>query len=290
MACSSVFAAMGRRLFAAAPLWRLLPTPEQRRVKRALTALHAWLDPLIEEIQALQARDPERAAAPQNLLEAMVAARTPEGKPFPREVLFANAMVMLIGGEDTTASTITWAVHELCDDAAATRQIQAEADALLGADDVARDLERLDGASYTLAVAHETTRLRPVVPLLLCQANSDQVLGDLEIPSGTALMLLLRLPALDPSAVDAPELFEPGRWLDGSRSAQLQRDARHAPFGSGPRMCPARSLALIEIRLVLTMLYKNFDVERVGQRDSVREAGGFTMEPRGAYVRLHARG
>jgi len=284
-----LFEAMGRRLFAVAPLWRWLPTPEQRRVKRALAALHAWLDPLIEEIQTLQSRDPERAAAPQNLLEAMVATRAEDGSAFPREVLFANALVMLIGGEDTTASTIAWAVHELCENTAATQQVEAEADALLGADDVARDLQSLDGAGYMLAVAHETTRLRPVVPLLLCEANSDQTLGDLAIPAGTAIMLLLRLPAIDPAAVDDPERFDPARWIDRRKSAQLYRDARHTPFGSGPRMCPARSLALIEIRLVLSMLYKNFHVQRVGARADVVEAGGFTMEPRGVTVRLESR-
>ena len=34
------------------------------------------------------------------------------------------------------------------------------------------------------------------------------------------------------------------------------------PFGTGPRFCPGRNLALLQIRTVLAMLCRNFDIER----------------------------
>lgn len=284
----ALIGAIPHRLFALAPVWRWFPTPQRRRVQRALRALHAWVDPLIGEIRALQAREPERAALPRNLLEAMVAARQDDGSPFSNAVLFANALVMLVGGEDTTASTMTWAVHELCDAPDAVTQLRSEADSAFGERGLAGTLEQLDALEHTLAVAHETTRLRPVTPLLLFEANGEQRLGDLSLPAGTAVMLMTRLPLLDAARLDEPARFEPSRWLDG-RLASLQRDAIHVPFGSGPRMCPARSLALIEVRLVLSMLYRNFDVQRVGVRSDVQEQSGFTMMPRGVKVRLVPR-
>jgi cytochrome P450/nitrite reductase/ring-hydroxylating ferredoxin subunit len=285
----SLLAAIPHRLFALAPVWRWFPTPEQRRVRRALAALHAWVDPQIEEIRALQAREPERREAPRNLLEAMVAARQEDGSAFSNAVLFANALVMLVGGEDTTASTATWAVHELCDAPAAAATLQAEVDAVLGEQLLADTLDRLDRLPYTLAVVHETTRRRPVAPILLFEANSEQVLGDLRLPAGTAVMLMTRLPMVDPALLESASDFEPGRWIDGPSAASLQRGGLHVPFGSGPRMCPARNLALIEVRLVLSTLYRNFDVQRVGASHAVSEGSGFTMMPRGVRVRLTAR-
>lgn len=61
------------------------------------------------------------------------------------------------------------------------------------------------------------------------------------------------------------------------------------PFGSGPRLCPGRTLALVEMKVVLATLYKNFEVERYGRTDAVRENFAFTMSPVGLQVRLRHR-
>jgi hypothetical protein len=52
-------------------------------------------------------------------------------------------------------------------------------------------------------------------------------------------------------------------------------------------LCPGRSLALIEMNALLSMLYKALDVERSGDSKTVSERFGFTMSPVGLRVRLH---
>jgi cytochrome P450 len=61
------------------------------------------------------------------------------------------------------------------------------------------------------------------------------------------------------------------------------------PFGSGPRICPGRSLALLEIRVVLATLVRSFELERVGQAQDVGEEFGFTLTPTGLRMRLRRR-
>jgi cytochrome P450 len=76
--------------------------------------------------------------------------------------------------------------------------------------------------------------------------------------------------------------FKPERWV----TQQSPHEPRaHMPFGSGPRICPGRSLAL---RLVLATLYQSFEVTRA-RAPAVREELSFTMMPAGLRVHLRRR-
>jgi cytochrome P450 len=138
------------------------------------------------------------------------------------------------------------------------------------------------------AVANETMRLRPVAPLIFLDANEEVVLGDLLIPRGQTLALLMRPPAVAAEHFADPLAFRPERWLEATPGG-AHEPAAHMPFGSGPRLCPGRALALLEMRVVLATLFGAFEVERVGPRAEVTERFAFTMGPRGLRVRLRPR-
>jgi len=282
-----VFPAFNRRLFALFPTWRLLRLPQDRRLDRALAELRVWLEGLVADARARLAADASSAERPSNFLESMLAARDEDGQPFSEDTIYANLMTMLLAGEDTTAYTLGWAVHHLCDSPDSAARLRREADALLGADDMAADIDAVNKLAFAGAVADETMRLRPVAPLLIFSAKVATVVGDLEIPKGTQLTVLMRPAASDASHFADPGAFQPGRWLGEGGGAHDA--AASTPFGSGPRICPGRALALVEMKSLLSMLYKNFDVERVGNGEGVREEFSFTMTPVGLKVRLRRR-
>jgi cytochrome P450 len=98
----------------------------------------------------------------------------------------------------------------------------------------------------------------------------------------------LRPAAIDPANFLDPLAFRPERWLEDS--IRPHNVSAYMPFGTGPRMCPGRSLALLEMKTLLSMLYKNFDVDRVGASADVSELfRGLTMAPAGLRVRLRSR-
>lgn len=284
-----VFPALSRRLFAIFPLWRLVRTPRDRRLDRAVAELRVWLRQLLDDARARLAADPDRATHPEHFLESMIAARDAEGRPFPDEVIFGNLLTMLLAGEDTTAYTLAWAVHHLCDAPDVVARLREEAEAVLGGDVAPDDLDGVSRLAYAGAVANETMRFRPVAPLLLFEANHDVVIGDIAIPKGQWLMLLTRPPALDGAHFGDPGTFRPERWLDPGATGGAHDPSAHMPFGSGPRICPGRTLALTEMRMLLAMLYGTFDVERAGDGGAVREAFSFTMSPVDLRVRLARR-
>jgi cytochrome P450 len=261
--------------------------PADRRLDRALAELRTWLEELVTEARARLAAEPQRAAQPANFLEAMLAMRDEAGQPFADEVIFGNLMTMLLAGEDTTAFTLAWTVHQMCESPEATAALRAELDAALGTATVPADMDAANRLAYAGAVANETMRLRPVAPLILFEATTDTVLADVEIPAGTNLLVLSRPPVRDPARFADPEAFRPERWLD--QGLYPHDAAAHIPFGSGPRICPGRSLALLEMKVVLAMLYRNFQVLRVGRASDVKEIFAFTMGPEGLKVQLRRR-
>jgi cytochrome P450/nitrite reductase/ring-hydroxylating ferredoxin subunit len=282
-----VFPAVNRRLFALFPTWRLVRLPRDRRLDRALAEVRAWLGELVVAERARLAAEPGRAEKPSNFLEAMVSARDDEDQPFSDDLIFGNLMTMLLAGEDTTANTLGWAVHQLCDSPESVMELRREADEHLGTSDVAGDIETANKLAFAGAIANETMRLRPVGPILLLEAKVEAVVGDLLVPAGTRVFVLSRPAACDPDHFDEPHAFRPRRWL--GETAGTHDVSAHIPFGSGPRICPGRGLALLEMKVLLSMLYKNFDVERVGGPEGVREKFEFAMTPVGLKVRLRRR-
>jgi len=198
-------------------------------------------------------------------------------------------MTRLLAGEDTTANSIAWVIHELLESSKVAHKLTTEVDRVLGADSVPRDPTAAAQLEYAEAVANEAMRLRPVAPFATMTAAQDTVLQDVAIPRGTHITLLLRSMSKNPDFVPEPTRFNPERWLDPETVASLQRSSIHVPFGSGPRICPGRSLALLEIRMVLGLLYKNFTVERVGRASDVKEHLAFTMVPQNLRIRLRRR-
>lgn len=283
-----VFPAFSRRLFALFPTWRLVRLPVDRRLDVALTELRDWMRGLVTDARARIAADPSRADHPANFLEAMVAARDEEGHAFPDETIFGNLLTMLLAGEDTTAFTLAWAVHHLCDEPEVVASLRRELDTMLGDESTPGSFETANKLAYAGAVANETMRIRPVAPLLIFDTNTDTTLGDLFIPAGTGVTTLLRTPVRDPENFAEPSVFRPERWIAGSQRG-AHTPGVHMPFGSGPRLCPGRTLALLEMKLVIATLYKSFEFERLGTSDSVQERLTFTMHPVGLQVAIRNR-
>ncbi len=82
-----------------------------------------------------------------------------------------------------------------------------------------------------------------------------------------------------------PQRYDPERWRHEGR-----HDMRaFLQFGAGPRVCPGRHLATVEMRLVLSMLLAHFEVELAIDPSRIEEVNAFTMMPSTMPVRLHPR-
>lgn len=143
---------------------------------------------------------------------------------------------------------------------------------------------------HTEAVAQETMRLLPVAPLQGAEPIEDTLIGDVLVPKGTPIYLLAGRAAKMAAAFSEPRAFNPQRWLSGGHHASAGHDP-HAffPFGGGPRVCPGRHLALLEMKVVAAMLARNFEVTRPAGTLHPVEVFSFTMMPSSLSLLLRPR-
>jgi len=137
---------------------------------------------------------------------------------------------------------------------------------------------------------NEAMRLKPEGPINAMEALEDVELMGYRIPKGTVIMLLTRHIAVDDAQFGDGSRFDPERWLMLDAERQCPHDtSAFIPFGTGPRFCPGRNLALLQIRTVLAMLCRNFDVRLADPNRPVGEKLAFTMMPTNLIVQLRRR-
>ena len=279
------FYMLNRRLSAPFPYWRWFKLPVDRRLDKSIAIVREFVNSTIAEARQRIEANPELAQQPTNLLEALIVARDEDGSAFTDIEIFGNTLTALLAGEDTTANTLSWMIHLLSQHPGEQKKLQDSVDAVLGNAPMWSRLEDGEQLKPIDAVMSETLRLKPVAPLLFLCAVEDTVLGDLELEGGTNLIMTMRTAAVDEQNYEQPEVFNPQRWLEEKKVFAIQPPM---PFGGGPRMCPGRSLAQMEIKSVTSMLARNFDIEAI-DADAVGENHSFTLMPSNLKVRFHRR-
>lgn len=186
-------------------------------------------------------------------------------------------ILFMFAGHDTTSSTICYALYLLSINPAILANLRAEHDTILGADPAGAGQALrlnpylLNQIPYTLAVIKETLRLFPAASSTRSGEPGFHIsTNEFQFPTdGFMVWSLHQALHRDPALWDMPDAFRPDRWLLNGTS-DLRRPLRDAwrPFEFGPRNCLGQELAILELKVVLVMVIRTFDVsEAYGEWD-----------------------
>lgn len=142
-------------------------------------------------------------------------------------------------------------------------------------------LTHMRSVPFIEAFVNETMRLRPVGPIFPMESIEPAELLGCAIPARTPIIGLARYIAVDPANFTEPQSSNPDRWLvdDEEESTRRHNTDAFMPFGTGPRFCPGRNLALTEIKTVIAMLCRHFDISLATPEIPVEEKLAFAMVP-----------
>ena len=282
-----IFPTLFKRINDPIPWYRIIRSRESREFDNAVLEINKLVDKFITDTKSKIEQNPELKEHPSNLIQAILVASETESKIGPKEVR-GDLLTLLMAGEDTTAHTLNWMIFELASLPDIQRSIRKELDEVLLNDEYIKEYTLNSKLKYIEAVTNESLRFRPVAPIILHEAIRDTVIEGYEIKSGQMILTQHRHNALNDKYFTNAKSFKPERWLKESRCPVHNTDA-FTPFGSGPRYCPGRNLAILEIKNVIAMLFKNFEVELVTPANDVKEIMAFTMMASEFKVRLKKR-
>ena len=186
-----------------------------------------WLRTYLRELIAQR-----RAAPQQDLISELIAAEE-DGDQLSSEEVVATCNLLLVAGHETTVNLIGNATLAMLR--------QPEHWAALAAD-----------PGRAAAIVEETLRYDPPVQMTVRIAGEDMLVGDVEVPKGDTMMLLLAAAHRDPSVYQRPDEFDPDRPA-----------FRHLAFGLGPHFCLGAPLARMEAAIALSALAARFPDARL---------------------------
>ena len=287
-----IFPALARRLLAPIPIWRVWRSAADRALDRSVVEVKLAVNGFIAQARAQMQADTTLREQPKNLLQAMVVAAEQPGSGITDMEVAGNVLTMLLAGEDTTANTVAWMIHLLWRNPAALARATAEVRQFAG-DPAALTIDQLAQLDFVEACAFETMRLKPVAPIVPLETLRETTIGDVRVPVNTVVISLLRRDSVSETYLPNAAAFEPERWLSEGGPAQQASSVKRIamPFGAGPRICPGRYLALLEMKLAMAVLLGRFDIVDVSTPDGAeaREHMSFTMTPVGLRMRLAER-
>ncbi|KAI0191340.1 cytochrome P450 [Astrocystis sublimbata] len=202
--------------------------------------------------------------------------------------LNGDAIAILIAGSDTVASTLVFAMYELARDQARQELLFLE---LEGVDLYNRAI--LQQCDYLNAIIQETLRLHPAVPTGGYRVTGTQgvTMNNTYIPGNVTIVApRYSLGRLDTCYERANEWI-PERW---TTKKTMVKDARaFSPFSQGRYNCVGKSLAMVEMRLLIAILVKKFRISFTGTDEGQRLFADlkdqFTAAPGKLELRFHVR-
>ncbi|MCO5552455.1 hypothetical protein L7F22_005967 [Adiantum nelumboides] len=200
------------------------------------------------------------------------------GTVFLAEDLVTFCTEFLVGGIDTTATTLEWAMARLVLHPDIQCKLYDEIHGVTG--DRPVDEEDLPQLPYLRSIVKETLRLHPAFPFLLPHTVSEPCkIGDYDIPMGSIVLFTNAYISRDPKVWHEPLMFKPERFLVADVDITGIKEVTMVPFGAGRRICPGLGLGIMHTELFVARLVQALEwaMHPLEETVDLSEKNGFTI-------------
>lgn len=179
---------------------------------------------------------------------------------YTTEELAAEALLVFIGGFETSSTLMTFTLYELALNPDIQERLREEITAGIEENDGKLTYDMLFGFKYLDMVINESLRKYPPIPVQFRKATKDYHIphSKLVIPKGTVIQINSYSVQRDPEYFPDPEKYDPERFNE--ENIKNIRPFTNLPFGDGPRNCLGMRFGLMQSKMGITKIIKNFIV------------------------------
>ncbi|XP_051147871.1 cytochrome P450 714C2-like [Andrographis paniculata] len=237
---------------------RYLPTKNNRRIAELEREIEALIMETVKE------RQMSGGGSEKDLLQKLLeSAESSSHFDFDfksisiRQFIVDNCRNIYLAGFETSASAATWCVMLLASNPEWQSRVRDEINDVCGGRR-SPDMNMLRNMKQLTMVIQESMRLYPPTPVVSREALQDITIGDIRVPKGVQVMVMVAALHTDTSiwGLDALE-FKPERFQNGIAGA-CKSPRAYVPFGLGQRVCVGQHLAMLELKLIVASIVTNF--------------------------------
>jgi len=203
----------------------------------------------------------------EDILSLLIQATDEHGERLSDAELRDELMTLLTAGHETTATLLSWAIHDLARDPVSQDRLAAE------------------GGAFTDAVVTETLRLHPPTGGVVRRLREPLTIAGYELPRGVDVLPITLLVHRRADLYPRPWRFDPTRFLETRPPA-----GGWFPFGGSVRRCIGASFAQFEAKIVLEELIGALRLRPVERRPERTSRRAIVLVPsKGARVLAERR-
>ncbi|KAG7373396.1 cytochrome P450 [Nitzschia inconspicua] len=248
-----------------------IPNPNKAKCVTARKLFEKMFKEVIDERNKEKAKDPQNFVPPSDILQVLMEASYRDGTKLTLTEITGILLGVLLGGQHTSNVTSTWLMAHLLKDEKWMKAVMDEQDAIFRKKSESdRDglypsqltYEEVQGMKIFDQVMCETLRLHPPFFQLSRAVMVESHFQKYTIPKGHIVNISPGAAHRLPQLWDEPDKFDPDRFTEEAKKEH--KPYSWIPFGGGMHACGGRRFAWNSLKVSLTWLLRNYEIEFVG--------------------------
>ncbi|XP_052689109.1 cytochrome P450 3A9-like [Crassostrea angulata] len=247
-----------------------------------------WIRMKMKEIIQIR-REMGANASTFDLVQQMLFSKVKDGSSaFSEREIVAQSMTFLLAGYETTSTVLAFFSHVLAHNQSVQKKLFDEVDSTIGNTEV--NYENVKELPYFDMVFDEVCRLYPTASLIVTrQAKNTATYNGITIPAGMNIQADVWSLHHDEEFWEQPSVFNPDRFRKENK--QQIKSFSFLPFGAGPRSCIGSRFAMLETKVAMVRVLKQFSFTPCAgsTKDIELDCRGAIVPKHGINVQIESR-